>query len=237
MTVMRTIANFRELGGLTGAGGRRVASGRLFRSANPSLADDGDLDALAALGLDEIVDLRADDEKSTDRPIGARFRWTSIPVITGDMSRELAERPDEDADTRMLRVYRRLALEYGDAYRALLARAEAGSTMLVHCAAGKDRTGVAFLLLLTALGVPLEQILEDFLASNQARDDLLRQFMPRLIADGIDPGPMLKLLEVRDIYLHTAIREIEQAHGSIECYLTDGLGVDIERIRGHYLEG
>ena len=236
MTVIRSIVNFRDLGGLTGADGRRIVPRRLFRSANPARADDDDLEALAALNLDEILDLRGDDEKSSDRPLGDRFCWTPIPVIAGDMSREIAERPDEDAETRLLRVYRRLPLGFAAQYRAVLARAEQGLTLLIHCTAGKDRTGIAILLLLSALGVPREQIIADFLRSNEARDALLRQVMPTILKQGLDPASVLKLLEVQDIYLRVAIDTIEQQHGSIEEYLRNGLGVDIERIRLNYLE-
>lgn len=158
MTVIRSIVNFRDLGGLTGAGGRRIAPGRLFRSANPGLADDDDLDTLAALGLDEILDLRAPDEKSSDRSLGDRFRWTAIPIVAGNITQEIADQPEEDADTRLLRVYRRLPLDFAPQYREMLARAEQGRTFLLHCAAGKDRTGVGILLLLSALGVPQDQI-------------------------------------------------------------------------------
>lgn len=60
--------------------------------------------------------------------------------------------------------------------------------------------------------------------------------MPKLREQGLDPAAVLKLLEVEEIYLRTAIEKIELEHGSIERYLTDVLDVDVERIRRNYLE-
>lgn len=235
MAVMQSIANFRDLGGLAGAGGREIATGRLFRSSNPSLSDDADRAALAAFGLDDVVDLRAEDEKTHDRPLDGRFHWVRLPIVPANVKEVMATSADESPHARMLDIYRRLPLDHADAYRDLLSRAEQGRGMLVHCSAGKDRTGVATLLLLSALGVSRTQIMTDFLRSNDAVDALMRQLLPMIREQGRDPESVRHLLGVEAIYLEAAIASIEAAHGSVGRYLSERLGVDPGRIQTHYL--
>jgi protein-tyrosine phosphatase len=108
--------------------------------------------------------------------------------------------------------------------------------VIVNCTAGKDRTGLATALVLSALGVPRDTIMQDYLLSNSALD------MDRLLADaGLNalPADAIKpLLDVEPAYLDAAFEQIDKDYGSVENYLKRELGVDraaIQRLRQRML--
>lgn len=237
-----TICNARDLGGLAGANGRQVRHGRLYRSANPALASVADLDRLHALGLDIVVDFRAADEKSAqERAFAERFRWIPVPVLEGNMAMDtvlqhLRDKSPAHVEAFLLNVYREFPLRYADAFGDFLRHAEQGATLLYHCTAGKDRTGFASLLLLSALGVAQDDILANYLESNHWNRAFNEALLARAARAGVRAEVMMPLLEVRADYLAASLDTIERAHGSVARYVGDALGVDVSRLRAHYLE-
>ncbi|WP_396022620.1 tyrosine-protein phosphatase [Cupriavidus laharis] len=240
---LETVSNARDLGGLAGAGGRRVRHGRLYRSGNPALACGADIERLQGLGLDMVVDFRSPAEKSADEaPFGQRFNWIAMPVLEGSMAMDvlmprLRESTPEDVDAFMLGVYRDFPVRYRRVFGDFMRNAQAGKTLLYHCTAGKDRTGFASMLLLSALGVGQDDILANYLESNQRNARFNAQALERIAQFGIRPEVMTPLLEVRASYLEASMQAIEAAYGDMERYLCDGLDVDVEGVRGYYLEG
>ncbi len=240
---LETVSNARDLGGLAGAGGRRVRHGRLYRSGNPALACGADIERLQGLGLDAVVDFRSPDEKSADEaPFGQRFNWIAMPVLEGSMAMDvlmprLRESTPEDVDAFMLEVYRDFPVRYRQVFGDFMRNAQAGKTLLYHCTAGKDRTGFASLLLLSALGVGQDDILANYLESNQRNARFNTQALERIAQFGIRPEVMMPLLEVRASYLEASMQAIEAGYGDMGRYLSEGLGVDVTGIRGYYLEG
>jgi len=238
-----TISNARDLGGLRGAAGRRVRSGRLYRSGNPALASTADLDRLHALDLDVVVDFRSPGEKSPDEAgFGARFNWVAVPVLDGSMAMDVlmprlrASTPVQ-IDGFMLEVYRDFPVRYRDAFGGFMQTAQEGKTLLFHCTAGKDRTGFASLLLLSALGVAQDDILANYLESNQRNARFNETALARMARLGVSAEAMMPLLEVRASYLDASLQAIEQGWGSVDNYLGDALAVDVAQLRAHYLEG
>jgi protein-tyrosine phosphatase len=151
----------------------------------------------------------------------------------------------------MMRLYRALPEHLAVAYAGLFARLAAGDLPLVFaCAAGKDRTGLAAALVLTALGVPRELVIEDFRLTETAVD-LERVLLQRpdrglgLDADraglaAVSRETRAPLLAADPEYLVTALAQIESAYGSVAEYLRARLGVDaasLAAIRSHLLEG
>ncbi|WP_439684602.1 Putative tyrosine-protein phosphatase [Cupriavidus oxalaticus] len=237
-----TISNARDLGGLRGAAGRRVRSGRLYRSGNPALASAADLDRLHALDLDMVVDFRSAGEKSPDEAgFGERFNWVAVPVLDGSMAMDVlmprlrASTPAQ-IDGFMLEVYRDFPVRYRDAFGGFMQTAQAGKTLLFHCTAGKDRTGFASLLLLSALGVAQDDILANYLESNQRNARFNETALARMAQLGVSAEAMMPLLEVRASYLDASLQAIEQGWGSVDNYLGDALAVDVAQLRAHYLE-
>jgi len=239
---LETIPNARDLGGLVGLNGRRIRPGRLYRSANPALACAADLDRLHALGLDIVVDFRSPGEKSpAEAPFGERFHWVAVPVLEGSMAMDVlmtrlrASTPAQ-MHAFMLEVYRDFPVRYSEAFGAFLRHAEAGRTLFYHCTAGKDRTGFASLLLLSALGVSQDDIVANYLESNRWNRRFNDDVLARVAPIGVDAGVIMPLLEVRPEYLDASMDAIAQAYGSVERFLADGLRIDVEQLRGHYLE-
>lgn len=123
-------------------------------------------------------------------------------------------------------VNRRLVKEAGGIYReffSLLARCE-NLPLLFHCTAGKDRTGFAAAMFLSALGVSRDDIFRDYLLSSAGA---LEKFSAL-----VKTAPQFtSVVTVRREYLEAAFGEIDANFGSVEKYLTKELGVDLDRIR------
>lgn len=239
--VFERISNARDLGGLVGAEGRRVRHGRLYRSGNPALASDADLQRLQALGLDMVVDFRSPGEKSPgEAAFGQRFRWQAVPVLEGSMAMDVlmprlrASTPAQ-MDAFMLEVYRDFPVRYRAAFGGFMQTVQGGQTLLFHCTAGKDRTGFAALLLLAALGVGQDDILANYLESNQRNAQFNAAALAQMRGLGIDAAVMMPLLEVRASYLEASMQAIDAGWGSVGNYLCDALQVDVAQLRAHYL--
>ncbi|WP_082016707.1 tyrosine-protein phosphatase [Cupriavidus sp. IDO] len=239
---LETISNARDLGGLAGADGRRVRRGRLYRSGNPALASSADIERLDALGLDIVVDFRSPGEKSPDETgFGERFNWVAVPVLEGSMAMDvlmprLRDSTPEQVDAFMLEVYRDFPVRYRDAFGGFMQTAQSGKTLMFHCTAGKDRTGFASMLLLSALGVAPDDILANYLESNRRNQRFNQAALARIAEFGIRPEVIMPLLEVRPDYLAASVQTIERTYGNIDAYLSRGLGIDVQRLRAHYLE-
>lgn len=236
------IHNFRDFGGYAAAGGGRVRTGRLYRSAHYATATDTDLERFAALGVAAIVDLRRPAERTrfpTRRSPACRAR-----VISYGQPSDEVEPPHlgtlgepglttQTITARMIEVYRDLAHEPGhlqvfaDAFAAL---AEADGPIVVHCHAGKDRTGLIAAFIHHALGVSQADIYADYMRTNTA--SRIEERLPELARifrelNGIDaPLDLLRhVYRVEKDYLATAYRAIAERDGSLDAYLENRLGV------------
>lgn len=240
---LKGVANFRDFGLYSGSRGpmRRAVH---FRSGHLSQATFGDLDQLSRLGLGWVVDLRRTNEReSQPSPWG---HGLSPAVVTNDLGLA-AQAPHlaflatvesmtpQAAQTYLRTAYRSWPYEarHVDLYRRwfqVLATAEPSQAVLVHCAAGKDRTGLIVALTQRLAGVHDDDILVDYLATNrQGRiDERLEKHLSRIsIAFGksldLDTGRML--LTAREDYLAAAFSEMDARDGSPEAYVRDVLGV------------
>jgi protein tyrosine/serine phosphatase len=121
--------------------------------------------------------------------------------------------------------------------------AEEGGPAIVHCAAGKDRTGVACMLVLTALGVDHETIVADYELTNVAVDldkrmPQIRERMAARMGREISEEAIRPMLGVHVDYLNAAVDAMEERHGDIKSYMNAVLGVDeamTERLRQHFV--
>lgn len=248
------IHNFRDYGGYDTIDGRKVRTGLLWRSAQHGEATDEDLAAVQRLGLATVIDLRGSTERAA-HPC-RRAPGFAVEVVHSEgetaglaLHVEAAQGAltQEQARAAMMRLYEGIAFRENllpmiRAYFAALVRAPLPS--LVHCVAGKDRTGFAVALAQHALGVPRDAIVADYLLTNQAGN------IERRIAQGaeairarygaIDDATIRTLMGVEEDYIVTALARAEAAHGSLDAYLEAVLGVDAaarERLRAHYLIG
>lgn len=231
--------NFRDLGGLQTADGKTVKSGLFFRSGPlGSLTEKGKAD-FAKLHVARIVDLRTTMERGQDaysqKAAFGDVYWTrDYAMSMGDMGSLFADPSKltgENMRTMMTMAYRKMPKEQAPAYRELFASLVAGQgPVVVNCTAGKDRTGIAAALVLTALGVPYETVKRDFLLSNGApgMNTLSASISPmlaRLPADVTAP-----LVGVDGAYLDAAFDQLRKDYGSIEGFLDRELQVGPEQI-------
>jgi protein-tyrosine phosphatase len=241
--------NFRDLGGYAAADGRTVRWNAVFRSGTTHALTPEDISALAKRGIRYAFDLRSNKERC-DYPsrltdiTGLTFRYRDHDDMPGDIRRVLHS-PDataEDSRQLMISVYRELPHGFADAIRSLFAHLAEGEFPLVfNCAAGKDRTGVAAALLLSALGVPRATVVEDYLLTDQffqrSCDMILGDKRAPLFAN-LDRAVWEPLMRVHADYLNAMFSELEQTHGSLAGYF-NAIGIDstiIHRMRDQLLE-
>jgi protein-tyrosine phosphatase len=168
--------NVRELGGLSTVGGRRVRAGIVLRSASLADLTDEDVTTLRGAGLRTVVDLRggAEVERDGRGPLaGTTVGYRNLPVV-GARSVRLDQAEDIETGSLLAHyvTYLETSADVVVEVVRLLARPEAVPAV-VHCAAGKDRTGVVVAVLLDALGVDRAQIVADY-AATEANMPLVR---------------------------------------------------------------
>lgn len=239
--LLEAAPNFRDFGGYLTADGRRVQRGRLYRSELLLGLTPRDLDTLAALDIGLVCDLRSPGERarlSNDWPAGH-----VVETLALDVNAELsAVQPDkwtrrladpgfdaERAHRALCDNYRRMPESYAADLRALFERLSdpQARPVLVHCAAGKDRTGFVCAMLLSALGVPHDTVVADYLAT-LSRFTYERLVATRLhsVLDGqpLPPHaepPLRVLASVHPEFLASAFETVNQAFGGVERYLED----------------
>ena len=242
--VTQGIHNLRDYGGYAVPGGGRVRTGVLLRSGQHMEASDSDLDLLHALDIRTVIDLRGVSER-TGFPCRRHPNFAAqVLAYDGETSNsppheggggQIVMTPQK-ARERMLAVYTRMPVNPAmiDMFsRYFKALDENDAASLVHCFAGKDRTGIAASLLLHVLGVHHDDIVEEFLLTNTAptRAILERQSLPRMEAHygSIEPEALHNLMGVLPEYIDTYIAKVAEDHGSLDTYLATQLGVDEAR--------
>lgn len=227
--------NFRDIGGYQIAGGYRTADGRavrwgqVFRSGSLAELSDEDLAYLGQLGLRLSCDLRSPEEVAArpDRlPAGAAVRPMPVAAQTSRLRRvftlfRLRHRVQE----LLLNVYTVMLDQNGPLFAELirLAADPANRPLVIHCTAGKDRTGLAVALLLLTLGVPEETVIADYTLSNHAYEVLAERMGPemeRLYAFGFEQSQLRPFLLAESRTLTSALAHLRRRYGSVESYLS-----------------
>jgi protein tyrosine/serine phosphatase len=238
------IENFRDFGGYKARRGQ-LRAGRLFRSAQHTFASDSDLEHLHALNLAAIFDLRRPSERER-RPSRRHPRFAGA-VIEADGEYESDVRwedfirtSDHSAESfrgYLTEFYKTAPfaprhIELFTRYFATLAQAD--GAVLVHCAGGKDRTGMICALTHHLAGVSEDDMMADFLATNShVRLDVIGPAWAHDI--GLECGREPKVenlvvaMSVEAGYLHAAFNAIRAQYGSLDSYLEKALGVDDAR--------
>lgn len=241
------LPNLRDLGGWLAGGGRRVRTGLIFRSTHLGCLDKTGLNAVGRFDLHTVVDLRTAAERQAlpDRlPIGAT--QVVCDVLEGAPSAAPAQLPElianpqraelifggGKAEELFKRGYREfISLPSAIAsYRDLLSilADTKRRPVLFHCATGKDRTGWAAAIILTALGVSPGDVLRDYLLTNEQLLPELKPVFDQFEASGGDRALLEAVLGVRSAYIAAAFDEVELHYGSMEGYLVKGLGLDAD---------
>ena len=243
--------NTRDLGGYRTEDGRQVRWGLLFRSDDLHQLDREDLEALEALGLRTVFDLRSAGERddAEDR-LPPQTAQVLLPILFPSMDPDVIARRILRGDASegyfndlLQRANRSFVLEHGDQLAALVNDlAEPGILpALFHCTHGKDRTGFASAFILSLLGVPWKTIQQDYLLSNvylRSNTDRMARFIWLGSLFRISRANARDLLEVRAAYLESARSAVLEEYGSIADYVRT-MGVrdeTLDRLRATLLE-
>jgi protein-tyrosine phosphatase len=250
--------NFRDLGGYEASDGRTVKWGLVFRSGELSQLSETDVETLGALGIRSVVDLRSPQEVSArgDGRLPAGATLFPMPIASGDVFAKLipmflkgdfSQVPADLLD----RVNRMLVRDSTEQYGGLLRTLSdpRNRPLVFHCTQGKDRAGFGAAMVLSALGVPWETVLEDYLLSNHFRKEDNEKILEMIRAFAASRGEpeaeeialsrVEGLMVVKEESLQAAHREIVERHGSVAGFLTEGLGCSAEglaRLRDELLE-
>ncbi|MDG2303312.1 MAG: tyrosine-protein phosphatase [Candidatus Binatia bacterium] len=234
------IANFRDLGGHQTTTGRRLRRGVLFRSGHLGRATDDDVAELQRLGIRRVFDFRTQADIAADGadrlPNGTQHVQLPMPdPAAGEDIRTLIAKNATDgleeifgngrAEKLMTRGAAHIVRHRPEPYtRFMHGLCEADALpALFHCSAGKDRAGWAASVVLLAVDVPDDEVIEQYLLSNLAAERLRQNLTER---DARTWGGVLQpLLEVRPEYIEASFEAMRERWGDFDSYLRDGLGV------------
>lgn len=244
------IFNLRDYGGYPVAGGGRLRRGLLFRSGQHRDATDADLDNIDALALGTVVDLRGGSERQHSpcrRPVSFTAEVIGTDQETVDPAMAAAAAAAASGEERARPVFAEThevldsmrAVYAGMPFRPVLidlfsryfkSLAERDSASLIHCMAGKDRTGFAVSLFHHVAGVHVDDAMEDYLATNQApgREEWIERSLVHAgkMRDTLSPDVIQVMFGVDASYLESAWKAVREECGSVDTYLDKVLGVD-----------
>ena len=255
------LPNTRDLGGMVGADGRKIAKGKLIRSGQLYSATQADIAYLSGC-VDLVADFRTDRERQEKpNPVLPGAEMLHIPIfesLTAGISRDkesdkaalaMVGKDPEKARQYMANIYLGFVTsdfsigQYRRFIRLLLKRKEKAT--LWHCTAGKDRAGFAAVLVQTLLGVDRAAIMEDYLRTNDYLGGELASMAEtasRLMGnlDGNSDQALHFLFGAHEDYLAAVYDKADELYGGLEQYISDGLGISAEEralFRSLYLEG
>jgi protein-tyrosine phosphatase len=232
-------SNFRDLGGYPTEDGRAVRWRQIFRSNHLGHLTGADIEALRGLGLRTAFDFRGTEERAAAICVLDEIAVHSLPieptVVAVLRTRLAAGMPSSAEAAEIMRDSYRSYVEHNTPrFRALFAHLlEDRAPLVIHCTAGKDRTGFACALILHALGVSDDLIAEDYLLTNR--------FYRHDPATGTDLSEEIRqvLTSVQSSFLAAAFDSIRAGYGDLEAYFNDGLGLgagERRSLRARYLE-
>jgi protein-tyrosine phosphatase len=234
--------NFRAIAPFRAADGRRLKPQTLYRSGELSRLDEADIAALAALRIRLVCDLRSQSEQTqyvSRWPEGSAHRQLELPGLDGTDASPmkifgliLRDPTPRGARLAMDTLYRRKPRAYAPQLAHLFTSILQGDALplLIHCHAGKDRTGFFAAMLLAAAGILREDILADYAATAQffvaeAEARRMAAWAERAFGFALDIDTALPLAEARPDYLQAAFAAIDDEFGGIETYLTQAVGL------------
>jgi protein-tyrosine phosphatase len=241
-------ANFRDIGGYLTESGKRVLSGKVFRSDELSELSDTDLLTLKDIGLRFIFDLRNSREvkKKTDRiPKDAPYEYRHTPIYEKEPKKEylpaILFKRHKLGDVLAERYFYMIE-KHAEVFGKILSYfADPNNFPIVyHCNAGKDRTGIITAFILSLLGVPDETIIADYSLSNLGFEHYFGEFVEdqRHSIMGVKDEEFQGLFIVKPDWMKNLLTHLRENYGSVEKYLINKAKMDsftIDRIRTNLL--
>ena len=230
--------NFRDLGGYRGAEGRRIKWGALYRSGRLDELTKDDQQYFSNLNISLICDFRREDEQircPSRLPEGSDIHVVDLPIAAGSNQRFLEELESRQSnDDAMKSIMEDIYLDfaknqterYGEMFQHMLDDETEG--VLIHCTAGKDRTGFGTALILAVLGASIDTIMADYLLTGQyfpIEHEMRTMAQKYEIPVDFYMQTMRPVFEVHPQYLKAAFDEIEKEYGTMDRYIREALGV------------
>jgi protein-tyrosine phosphatase len=233
-------SNFRDLGGYSTRDGRMVRWRQIFRSNHLGHLTDQDVTIVRGLGVRSAFDFRGSEERTAALCGMSDVTVHSLPVEPTVVAalRTIAASGTPLSTDHAVEVmrdsYRGYVQDNTQRFRSLFAHLlEDSAPLVIHCTAGKDRTGFACALILHALGVPDDVISEDYLLTNRfyQRDPSASSDLPDHVRQAIGT--------VQTSFLAAAFEAIDADYGDLETYLDKGIGLgaaERSELETRYLE-
>ena len=252
---MESGVNFRELGGYQTLDGHTTKWHKALRCGSMSYLSTSDLRKLAEYGLSCVVDLRSESERNygPDKlPEGTKHVLASVYPLEHSLLEDVGIAKysalsknglgfAEETYVKML-VDPHAREAYGKMFQALVENDEEGKSLVFHCVAGKDRTGIGAFLFLGLLGVKRQTVLEDFMLTNLAFSEKTAKEQNAIVqnAQGDELAERLNsYLGVRKEHFLILEKTVEILSGSVRDFCFEYLNVskdDYEKMRLNYLE-
>jgi len=238
--VLQGAQNFRDLGGYVTQDGNKVKWGQIYRSADISKLTDQDLKQLEALHLSLVCDLRGPSEiKNSPDKLPAGARYLNLPAGSESLPSTMSY-GKLNTDSLMRSIYSNVSFlqaKYKPMFEELITLPE-NKALMFHCTAGKDRTGLAAALVLSALGVDEQTILEDYQATNYYWKSTQEKMTKMMVQSGMDEEKAKAMLGANRSYMETFLSTIKKQYGSMNAFLAQELGLDkvkLAQLKSRYL--
>jgi protein-tyrosine phosphatase len=247
--------NFRDIGGIPTSDGHVVRRGLLFRSGELNTLTESDLQTLAALKIRYIFDTRTNPERAAAPTNWTKDAPTIVPLSVGfnaddnpaaSMKLIFSKGFDPASVTAgMQAATAKIAIDGAPAIGQILhSLAQGQEPAIIHCTAGKDRTGVIVAILLGILGVDKDRVYDDYLRSNASVPSQIARLksastgLPSALAM-MPPESVKVLMGVDASFLDAAVAAMQDKYGSLGDYVVNGLKLtqdDVEALRARFLE-
>ena len=245
MTLLTRTPNFRDVGGVPTVGGGSVRRGMLFRSETVIDPTDEDATALRAKGIVLVCDLRSATER--DHAPNAWWATNGVERLPLDILADIRGSPEAWAVMKadpsvagalrvMNTIYRELPTAAAPHLAVIFDRIAGGDVpLLIHCTAGKDRTGFVVAMILHALGVSFDDIVADYMLSGGRANARVVDHTRRMIRDRVGPDvgeeAIGALIGVDRGYLQTSFARMAADYGSVDGYLQTAVGTSSDTLQ------
>lgn len=247
---MEGTVNFRDMGGYQSEDGRRIKWGEIYRGDSLQRATDKDLELVRSLKIGEVYDFRREEEvkKGPNRfPEAYDLVYHHLPVVHGEfnfiaaMEKLKENSSDWIREETIVQGYVDNTVNFATSWGNVINRLAMDDCppLYFHCTAGKDRTGICAALILSALNIPVETIMSDYLLSNPYIKDVWVRVEKMIQSQGINPDKLKPFFSAPRIALEAMLSHLQSEFGGVLPFLRTKADVsqkNIDNLKKRLLE-